>query len=127
MKKHFLSAAVLAALGLNAQANTLGGDNLTISGFGTLGVAKTNTNEAKFARYNQASGVGDSPRLGLDTNLGLQASYRFSDKLSGTAQVLTRKNTSPSFTTDLTWAFLKYQVNDELSVRAGRMAMPIFL
>lgn len=127
MKKHFLSAAVLAALGLNAQANTLGGDNLTISGFGTLGVAKSNTDEAKFARYNQATGVGDSPRLGLDTNLGLQASYKFSDQLSGTVQVLTRKNTSQSFTTDLTWGFLKYQVSDELSVRVGRMAMPIFL
>ncbi|MBB3119273.1 porin [Pseudoduganella violacea] len=128
MKKQLLVASVLAAVGLmQAQAATLGDDKLSISGFGTLGVAKSNTDDAQFARYNQAVGVADSPRIGLDSNLGLQASYQFSDQLSGTMQVLTRKNTSPQFTTDLTWAFLKYKINDETSVRLGRVVLPAFL
>jgi hypothetical protein len=119
--------AALALLQAQAQAALVDDGKLSISGFGTLGVAKSDTDVAKFARYNQATGVGDSWRLGLDTNLGLQASYKVSEQLSGTVQVLTRKNTSTSFTTDLTWAFLKYKASDELSVRAGRVQMPTFL
>src|SRR5471030_441248 len=128
MKKQLLVAAVLAATAaMQAQAGTLGDDNLTISGFGTLGVAKSNTDQAQFARYNQAEGVSDKAKIGLDTNLGLQATYKINDWLSGTAQILTRKNTSPTFTTDLTWAFLKARVNDEVSVRVGRVVLPTFL
>jgi hypothetical protein len=125
MKKHLLAVAVLAATA-QAQAGTLDDGNLSISGFGTLGVAKSNTDEAQFARYNQAEGVADKARIGLDSNLGLQASYKINDWLSGTVQVLTRKNTSPTFTTDLTWAFLKARINDETNVRVGRVVMPIF-
>ncbi|MBV6322269.1 porin [Duganella violaceipulchra] len=128
MKKQLLVAAVFAATAaMQAQAGTLGDDNLTISGFGTLGVAKSNTDQAQFARYNQAEGVGDKAKIGLDTNLGLQATYKINDWLSGTAQILTRKNTSPTFTTDLTWAFLKARINDEVSVRVGRVVLPTFL
>ncbi len=128
MKKQLLVAAVIAATAaLQAQAGALDDGKLSISGFGTLGVAKSNTDEAKFARYNQADGVGDSARLGLDTNLGLQATYKINDWLSGTAQVLTRKATEHTFTTDLTWAFLKARINDEVSVRVGRVVVPTFL
>ncbi|MCE3263290.1 MAG: hypothetical protein K0R43_2369 [Pseudoduganella sp.] len=127
MKKQLLAAAVLAATSMMAQAGPLGDGNLSISGFGTLGVAQTDADDAKFARYNQASGTGDSPRIGLDSNLGLQASYAFNDRLSATVQVLTRKNTSPQFTTDLTWGFLKYKLNDEINVRVGRVVLPAFL
>ena len=127
MKKNLLAFALMAATGALAQAGTLGDGNLNISGFGTLGVAKTNTDDVKFVRYNQASGTGNSPRLDLDTNLGLQASYLMTDTLSGTVQVLTRKNTSQQFTTDLTWAFLKYKATDEVSIRLGRVQLPAFL
>jgi len=128
MKKKLLVAAIFAATAaMQAQAATLGDENLSISGFGTLGVAKSNTDQAQFARYNQAEGVADKAKIGLDTNLGLQATYKINDWLSGTAQILTRKNTSPTFTTDLTWAFLKARVNDEVSVRVGRVVLPTFL
>ncbi|MYM70799.1 porin [Duganella sp. FT109W] len=128
MKKQLLVAAVLAATAaMQAHAGAMDDGNLSISGFGTVGVAKSNTDDVKFARYNQADGVGDSTRIGLDTNLGLQATYKINDWLSGTAQVLTRKATEHSFTTDLTWAFLKARINDEVSVRVGRVVVPTFL
>ncbi len=126
MKRLLLVSAVLSTMG-TAQAGVLDDGNLSISGFGTLGAASSNTDKVQFARYNQAEGITDKIRIGLDTNLGLQATYKFNDQLSGTAQILTRKNTSPTFTTDLTWAFLKYKINDELSARAGRVALPIFM
>ncbi len=126
MKKIILASAIFAAFG-GAHAGVMDDGNLSISGFGTLGVAKTDTDKAEFTRYNQAEGVKDKARIGLDTNLGLQASYKVNEQISGTVQVLTRKNTSPTFTTDLTWAFLKYKINDELNVRVGRVVLPTFL
>lgn len=127
MKKQLSVVSVLAALGMvQAQAGSLDQGNLSISGFGTLGVAQSDRDDVQFARYNQAAGVKDSPRIGLDSNLGLQATYKFNDWLSGTAQVLTRKNTSPQFSTDLTWAFLKIKVSDTASVRVGRVVLPAF-
>jgi hypothetical protein len=121
MKRLILASAVLAACG------AVHAGDVTVSGFGTLGVAKSDTDAARFVRYNQAEGIGEQARIGLDTNLGLQASYAVDDRLSATVQVLSRKNTSPTFTTDLTWAFLKYKVSDELNVRVGRVALPIFM
>jgi hypothetical protein len=128
MKKKLIVASVLAAAStLPVQAATLGDGNLSISGFGTLAAAKSDTDDVKFVRYNQKAGVGDSPRIGLDSNLGLQATYTMTPELSATVQVLTRKSTSEEFTTDLTWGFLKYKLNDETSVRVGRMVLPAFL
>ena len=128
MKKKRIVAAVLAAAStLPVQAATLGDGNLSISGFGTLAAARSDTDDVKFVRYNQKAGVGDSPRIGLDSNLGLQASYTMTPELSATVQVLTRKSTSEEFTTDLSWGFLKYKLNDETSVRVGRMVLPAFL
>ncbi|MBY0238875.1 MAG: hypothetical protein K2X55_06145, partial [Burkholderiaceae bacterium] len=127
MKKHLMAASLLAAFSvMQAQAGALDSGDFTVSGFGTLGVAQTDTDTAQFARYNQAAGVKDAPRIGLDSNLGLQATYQFNDMLSATAQVLTRKNTSQQFTTDLTWAFVKVKVTDELSARVGRVVLPAF-
>ncbi|MBY0241559.1 MAG: OprO/OprP family phosphate-selective porin [Burkholderiaceae bacterium] len=129
MKRLTLATSVLAALMAlpHAQAAFVDDGKLSISGFGTLGVAKSDTDKAQFVRYNQAEGVADGWRLGLDSNLGLQATYQLTDQLSATAQVLTRQNTSPTFTTDLTWAFVKYRASDEISVRVGRVQLPIFL
>jgi hypothetical protein len=126
MKRLILASAVLAACGC-AHAADNDGSNFSISGFGTLGVAKSDTDAAQFARYNQAEGIGSKARIGLDSNLGLQASYVVDPRLSATVQILSRKNTSPTFTTDLTWAFLKYKASDELSVRVGRVALPVFM
>ncbi|TYQ17179.1 UNVERIFIED_ORG: porin-like protein [Zoogloea ramigera] len=128
MKKQLLVAAVLAAMAtMHAHAGALDDGNLSISGFGTVGVAKGNSDTAEFARYNQAKGVGDSPRISLDTNLGLQATYKMNDWLSGTVQVLSRKGPEGNFGTEVTWGFLKAKINDEVSVRVGRVVVPTFL
>jgi len=128
MKRKLLVASILGALSLaQAHAATLGNENLTISGFGTLAAAKSNTEDARFTRGNQREGTAGTNTFGLDSNLGLQATYTLSDKLSATTQVLSRKTTGNSFTTELAWAFVKYKVSDEVSVRVGRVVVPAFL
>ena len=128
MKQKVLVAALLGAIGIaNAGAATLGDDKLTISGFGTVAAAKSNTEEARFARVNQREGTAGTNTFGLDSNLGLQATYTLSDKVSATTQILSRKTTGDSFTTELAWAFVKYKVSDEVAVRLGRVVVPSFL
>ncbi|WP_338770903.1 hypothetical protein [Massilia sp. METH4] len=125
------AATVLGALCLMqasaANAVTIGDGNLNITGFGTLAAAKSNTEDARFTRANQREGTAGTSTIGLDSNLGLQATYTFSDKLSATTQILSRKSTGDSFTTELAWAFVKYKVSDEVAVRVGRVAVPGFL
>jgi hypothetical protein len=128
MKLKLSAAFVVSALcAIQANAATLGNDNLSITGFGTLAAAKSNTEDARFTRSNQREGTAGTSTIGLDSNLGLQATYTFSDKLSATTQILSRKSTGDSFTTELAWAFVKYKLNDEVSFRLGRVVVPAFL
>ncbi len=125
--KASLALSLMALATASACAQSMGSGDVTIGGFGTLGLARTNTDAAQFVRYNQAEGVTTHAGIGTDSNLGLQASYKLTPEISATAQVLTRKNTSTTFTSDLTWAFIKGKINDDFTVRAGRMAVPAFL
>lgn len=128
MKLKLSAAFVLGALcAMQANAASLGNDNLSITGFGTLAAAKSNTEDARYTRANQREGTAGTSTIGLDSNLGLQATYTFSDKLSATTQILSRKSTGDSFTTELAWAFVKYKLNDEVSFRLGRVVVPAFL
>ncbi|MDC8759842.1 hypothetical protein [Janthinobacterium fluminis] len=127
MRQRFLAllAACLPALAWAGDGPADG--KLNLSGFATLGVARSNSDAAQFVRYNQAGGVGTAYGTGTDSNLGLQASYPFNADLSATVQLLTRKYTSPHYTTELSWAFLKGRLAEGVSVRAGRIVVPSFM
>ena len=98
-----------------------------ISGFGTGALTFTDTDKAQFARPNQASGAKKSPRTGVDSNLGLQASTDINPWLSATAQGLVRKDGEEGFGAELAWAFVKAKVSDNLSIRVGRVGLPVFM
>ena len=100
---------------------------VTVSGFGTLAVTQTNTDAAQFARPNQQSGADKTARIGVDSNFGVQANTTLNSWLSATVQGLVRKDGEDDFGGELAWAFLKGKVNDNLSVRVGRMGLPVFL
>ncbi|MES3022244.1 MAG: hypothetical protein V4857_11755 [Pseudomonadota bacterium] len=124
MKATMWSALICASVGMSGAAAA---DDLSINGFGTLGAVRTDSDDAQFVRYNQAKGVTTRAGIGTDTNLGLQADYRIGARLSGTVQLLTRRSTGTSFTTELSWAFLKYRLSDDFNLRVGRVALPIFM
>lgn len=120
----------LLALILAGSAQAADGDKLdfTFGGFGTLGATRSNTDNAQFvATTAQASGADKSVDLGVDTKLGLQGTLRLGQQLSGTAQVLAKRNADDDFTPALEWGFVKYAPMSGLSLRAGRMGTPLFL
>lgn len=129
MKRRFLIPILLlagAARGEDAPAAPAAAA-LSLSGFATLGVARSNSDDAQFVRYNQAKGVTTEAGTGTDSNLGLQASYQFGPQLSATLQVLTRQYTKADYDSELSWAFLRYQPRPDLSLRLGRVVMPSFM
>jgi len=98
-----------------------------VSGFGTGALTMTNTDDAEFGRANQPRGVKKDPRTGVDSNLGLQADMTINSWLSLTGQGLVRKDAEDDFGAEATLAFAKAKVNDELSIRVGRMGVPVFM
>jgi hypothetical protein len=100
---------------------------LRISGFGTGALTWTNNDDAQFVRPNQPSGAGKNPTPSVDSNLGLQADYSVNSWLSLTGQGLVRKDAEDDYGAELTWAFAKAKVSDNLSIRVGRIGLPAFL
>ncbi len=119
-----LGTALLAALALPAQA--VDGPAITISGFGTAALTASDTDEAEFIRPNQAAGVTKSPRAGVDSNFGIQATAKFSDTISLTVQGLVRKNATDAYGAEIPWAFVKIKLSDDWTMRIGRMTVPIY-
>jgi len=126
MKKHIIVSALALPFALSC-AYAQDTSALRISGFGTGALTFTDNDQAEFARPNQTRGVKKNVGTGVDSNLGLQADYRVNDWLSLTGQGLVRKDGTDDFGAELAWAFAKFKVSDDLSVRVGRMGLPVFM
>lgn len=129
MKQPKLALTTLAVLSaLAAAAHAQDGVPITVSGFGTGALTMTNSDQAEFNRVNQAAGVGKDARPGVDSNLGIQATAKWSDTISFTAQGLVRKNgNNDQFGAELAWAFAKFKVSDDFSLRVGRIGLPVYM
>ena len=129
MKQPALAITTLAVLGTLAfNSHAQEGIPITVSGFGTGALTMTNSDQAEFNRVNQTSGVGKDARAGVDSNLGIQATAKLSDTISFTAQGLVRKNgNNDQFGAELAWAFAKFKLNDEFSIRVGRIGLPVYM
>ncbi|ELX08887.1 hypothetical protein Jab_2c09450 [Janthinobacterium sp. HH01] len=130
MKQPKLAITALAVLGALAAttAHAQDGMPITVSGFGTGALTMSNTDQAEFNRVNQASGVTKHARPGVDSNLGIQATAKWSDTVSFTAQGLVRKNgNNDQFGAELAWAFAKFKLNDDFSLRVGRIGLPVYM
>lgn len=126
MKKKILAS--LLALPLFVPALAQAQDNaVKISGFGTAALTWSDDDRAQFGRPNQASGAADNVRTGVDSNLGLQADYRVNDWLSLTGQGLVRQDAEEHYGAELSWAFAKFRISDDLNVRVGRVGLPVFM
>lgn len=130
MKINKVAIASLLAIPLaisTAYAQDTGLQAIKVSGFGTGALTYADTDKAEFARPNQAQGSSKDFRTGIDSNLGLQADLPVNSWLSLTAQGLVRKDAEESYGAELSWAFAKAKVSDQVSVRVGRIGLPVFM
>lgn len=118
------------ACAVNAHAGDTGRPPLALSGFGTLDMVHANTDKADYASSAiKASGAGYSRAwsANVDSRLGLQLDVLSGQRLSGVLQVVSEQNLDGEYSPRVEWANLKYQVTPDLAVRAGRIALPLFL
>jgi hypothetical protein len=104
-------------------------DWLNVSGFGTIGVAKTSAlSGLEYAGgVNVPGGAKDSWSSRLDTKLGVQAVASISPDLTGTIQVLGKYRYDGTYAPSTEWANLKYAFTPDASVRIGRFGAPAFM
>ena len=128
MKQRVIATLLALPLAVStAYAQDSAGFPVKVSGFGTGALTYANTDKAEFARPNQAQGSSKDFRTGIDSNLGLQADMPVNSWLSLTAQGLVRKDAEANYGAELSWAFAKARISDEVSVRVGRVGLPVFM
>lgn len=120
-----LAAASVCCTPVFAEARF--GDYVTLSGFGTVGVASSDNDKADFVRDGAPQGAGKKESWKVDSKLGLQANITANDWLSGTLQVLAEQRYEPGVKADLEWAFVKIKPMDGLSIRLGRTSPAMFM
>jgi hypothetical protein len=125
-----LAAAILLALSHTADAdggfNALS-DMFTYTGFGTAGVARSDTKLAEYVIGNQMSGARENFDYKTDSKLGLQGTFAPTAWLSGTVQALSAEQDNFGIMTQIEWAYLNVQPISNLSIRYGKMELPLFL
>ncbi len=100
---------------------------VTISGFGTIGFAQTNTDDATFTTGSQPNGATKTGDFGPDTKAGIQLDSKFNSDFSATLQVFSKQNAVGSYSPDVEWAFAKLRLTEGLDLRMGRIGAPFFM
>ncbi|MBI2308472.1 MAG: hypothetical protein HYU78_14300 [Rhodocyclales bacterium] len=106
----------------------LAAPRFSLRAFGTLGMARSSSDHADFVRdLSQPEGTRGQWTGKVDSLLGVQANYHFSEQLEGVAQAVSRYRYDKSFRPEVGWAFLKYDPGPRLSLRAGRVGTEFYM
>ena len=128
MKKTMIFALGCSFAAGAAMAQTY--PSLSLSGYGTLGFAASDEARADYlvdAFKPNGPGHSDKASFKVDSRLGGQASAELTPRFSAVVQVLVQQDYDDRWRPRVEWANLKYQVTDELSLRAGRIVLPVFM
>lgn len=96
---------------------------VSLRGFGTLGVARSSSDQAEFARdFSQPKGIKGGQWSGrIDSVLGLQANWRATPELELVGQLVSRYRYNESRNPEVEWAFAKWEPDPRVALRAGRI------
>jgi hypothetical protein len=121
------------AVGLAAGGAACAGDAdrpaLSLSGFGTLGMVHSSERSADYSSSSmKASGAGYSGAWSpnVDSRLGAQLDAALG-RWTAVLQVVSEQDLDGNYRPRVEWANIKYQVTPDLALRAGRIALPLFL
>jgi hypothetical protein len=102
----------------------------SLRGFGSVGLAYSHNADADYtASVLKGSGVGYSERWSpnVDSRLGAQLSVKVDRQWSAVLQVISEERLDNTYRPIVEWANVKYQARPDLSLRFGRIALPMFL
>jgi hypothetical protein len=102
----------------------------TFGAFGTLGVVHSDQPLADFTSSRvEGEGAGHTRAWSpaVDSIIGAQVDARLTSQLSAVLQIISQQNADSSFSPHVEWAYIKYQLTPDFSVRIGRTAIDAFL
>jgi len=103
-------------------------DRFRLSGFGTLGLARSDTDTAEFVRdLSQPRGLTRDWTGKVDSVLGLQGNFKFSEQTEGVIQVISRYRPNGSWDPEVSWAFLRHDFSPDFQVRVGRLGTEFYM
>lgn len=118
-----------AALAQSAPQDDAGPD-FTFGGYGTVGATHSNFKQADFTSTilkPDGAGYTRSTSFSNDSRLAAQLGVKFDKKWSAVLQVTSERRYNYSYAAQVEWLNVKYQATPDLSVRLGRIALPIFV
>lgn len=113
----FYSLLILSPLICAKEKNNTN-QNIDFSGFARLVVGKLNEKHAKYFNYD------DNIDFKQQTLLGLQASYKFTPRISLTTQFIAQ--TGDQKESRVEWLYLTYSPTSDLQFKLGRQRTPFF-
>ena len=102
----------------------------SFSGYGTAGAVTTDEDRGDYlvdAFKPDGPGYTDRTSFKVDSRLGGQVIAGFGPRVTAVVQVLAEQHYDNSWTPRVEWANVRFQATDDLSVRGGRMVLPIFM
>lgn len=109
-------------------ASAEGYPDWSVKGFGSLGLARTDTDKIGFYREGtQTQEVKKSLEIAMDSRLGLQLDIDISDSWHITTQFVIRDHAGDFLEQNLDWAFLQWHPMTDTVVRFGRLGADSFL
>lgn len=101
---------------------------LEIKGFGTIGIARSDTDKAEYVRdLSQPNGLGRHWSGKIDSILGLQANLRLNPATEAVAQGIARYRYDGSWRPELSWALLRHDFSPDFTMRFGRMGTEFYM
>jgi opacity protein-like surface antigen len=134
-----LATAIAMALGASTTHAAALEDIFKLRGYVTLGAAHSDLDTADFVSsfQTQPEGVGTSRDISfdIDSKFGAQLDLQITPRLSGVIQLVSESNDNNSWNSDvnkayrpsLEWANLSYRATDNLTLRAGRIVLPLLM
>ena len=128
---YWVALTLLACVNLTCLAEEVPEDKESIlhfSGFGTVGLARSNSKISIVKDLTDPNGYSKHGSILLsDTRVGFQVDANFNAEMSATAQLVLRDRYVDSLKNDLEWAFIKYRPTNQLQFRFGRIGVDQFM
>jgi hypothetical protein len=126
MKKFVLILPLLVSIVSNFVASA---PDVSVSGFGTVGIITTDSDEFGYrADFSKSGSVFKNDfDFAESTNLGIQFDVIVSDEVDVVVQAIYRDQQELTLDSALNLAFLRYSPNTNWSFRVGRTAFDLFL
>lgn len=120
---------LLAVAASVVRADDLSASRFTIGAFGTLGAIYQNSSGLAYRRdISQGHGArAGELDLGTDSILGLQVTGRLATGLDAQVQTTVSRNEDGVWRPEVERAFLRYQPNQAIMLRAGRIGLGVYL